>query len=410
MVHSLFIDFNSYFASVEQQLNPGLRGKPIAVVPVMADTTAIIAASYEAKAYGIRTGTRVFEAKRRCPDLMFVQARHAEYVRFHHKLVETVNTVIPVKRVLSIDEMVCDLLGRQRIPDNARSIATTIKQTVYRVVGSEMRCSIGIAPNDYLAKTASDMQKPDGLVTILPDDLPDILFGLELRDLVGIGRKMHDRLYRAGIYTVQQLCMSSKETLRKVWGGIEGELMFARLRGEPVPYTETKKSSISHEHVLEPLLRNRDGVVGVLHRLLQKAAMRLRSYGLITSQVTVTIKCRNGEKWKQSTNITATQDSVQLTQVLTNALRDWEMPKSSVPIKARIELTNLLPAASATVPLFSSIGPARELLNESLDKLNTKYGKNTVYIGPAWNALSSAPMRIAFNHIPDIETDEDRTE
>jgi DNA polymerase-4 len=412
VLRSLFIDFNSYFASVEQQLNPDLRGKPIGVVPMMVDTTAILAASYEAKAFGVKTGTRVYDAKQMCPGLVLVQARHTDYIRYHHQLVECVGNVIPVKRVMSIDEMVCDLMRRQRTRETAVEIAHTIKREIIANVGTELRCSIGIAPNDYLAKTATDMQKPDGLVVIEEADLPNILYSLELRDLVGIGRKMYDHLFRAGIYTVEMLCTASREKLREVWGGIEGDRMWARLRGEVTPYVETHKSSISHEHVLEPALRSREGAIGVLHRLLQKAATRLRSYGLLTGQLTVSIRHRDQSRWKEVVHITPTQDSMQLTKLLSDKLKSWKpetrnQKSETAPIKVRVELAKLAIADATPIPLFENFGPARDKLNASLDKLNAKYGKNTVYVGTAWNALNSAPMRIAFNHIPDIETDED---
>src|ERR1700746_1386837 len=110
----LFVDLNSYFASVEQEVRPDLRGRPVGVVPMMADTTCCIAASYEAKAFGVRTGTIVADAKRMCPDIVLVEARHEIYVEYHHRIVEAVETCLPVTAVMSIDEMVCRLMGRGR--------------------------------------------------------------------------------------------------------------------------------------------------------------------------------------------------------------------------------------------------------------------------------------------------------
>ena len=166
MLRSLYVDLNSYFASVEQQLDPSLRGRPVAVVPVMADTTCAIAASYEAKKFGVTTGTIIADAKVKCPDLVLVHAKHTVYVELHHRIIDAVERVIHVKRVASIDEMVCDLTGSARNRDRALAIARDVKDSIHTHVGSEMRCSIGIAPNDYLAKTASDMQKPDGCVVL----------------------------------------------------------------------------------------------------------------------------------------------------------------------------------------------------------------------------------------------------
>lgn len=405
MLRSLFIDFNSYFASVEQQIHPELRGKPIAVVPVLADTTSAIAASYEAKRCGVQTGTLIAEAKRLCPDLILVKAQHRAYVEYHHRLVEVVESVIHVDHVMSIDEMACSLIGSMCNREKAVAIAMKVKSAIAEGVGSELRCSIGIAPNDFLAKTASDMKKPDGLIVIELDQLPDILFTLELRDLVGIGPRMYNRLFKHGIYSVKSLCTASVEQLRLVWGGIEGERMWLRLRGEHVPYIETHTSSISHSHVLPPDLRSRQGADGVLHRLLQKAATRMRSNGLVTGHIAIKISFREGFKWKHDLEITPTQDSIQLTAILSKVLAERPY-EDATPLKVAVELTKLNDLESLTLPMFANTGPARDKLNNYLDKLNSKYGKNTVYVGTAWNALNSSPLRIAFNHIPDIEKEE----
>ena len=164
----LHIDLNSFFASVEQQLHPEYRGKPTAVVPTMADTTCCIAASYEAKALGIKTGTQVGEARRICPGIILVNGDHAEYARVSAEIVDAVERVCPVAHKPSIDEVQCQLMGREREPPNARRIALAIKQAIQDDVGETLRCSIGMAPNRYLAKIASDMQKPDGLIGLLP--------------------------------------------------------------------------------------------------------------------------------------------------------------------------------------------------------------------------------------------------
>jgi len=413
MLRSLFIDFNSYFASVEQQLRPELRGRPIAVVPVMTDTTSAIAASYEAKAFGVKTGTLIADAKRMCPGLVLVQARHGVYVEYHHRLVDTIESVIHVDRVMSIDEVACSLTGSMRQRDRAVALAHDVKRTIAEQVGAYLKCSIGIAPNDYLAKTATDMQKPDGLVVIEEEDLPQVLYDLELRDLVGIGKRMYERLYRNGIYTVEMLCTATKDQLRTAWGSVEGERMWQKLRGQNVPHIETRTSSISHQHVLEPALRSIPGSNGVMHRLLQKAAMRLRSYGLVTGNLYAGIRYRDGSRWKCDHDITPTADIIQLTNALSHLLLsrpDATATDHPVPMKVTVAFTKLYFADATPQALFENTGPAREALNAGLDKLNVKYGKNTIYMGTSWNAKHSAPMRIAFHHIPDLESEGDEEE
>jgi DNA polymerase-4 len=156
-VEWLFLDLNSYFASVEQQERPELRGRPIGIVPLITEHTCCIAASYEAKAYGVKTGVSVEEAKQRCPHIQLVEARPKLYVEYHHRIVDAVNSCVPVTSVMSVDEMACRLMGRERALPNATTIAVDIKQSL-RTVGATLRCSVGLAPNRYLSKIASDLQ------------------------------------------------------------------------------------------------------------------------------------------------------------------------------------------------------------------------------------------------------------
>lgn len=168
----LILDFNSYFASVEQQENPRLRGKPVAVVPADTDTTCAIAASYEAKAFGVKTGTRIYEAKRMCPGLILVPARHDIYVEYHRRWLEEVNNHLPVLREMSIDEACCKMIGDECEEENALAIAQRMKAGIRKNVGDCMKTSIGIAPTLLLAKIASNLQKPDGLTVLRTEELP----------------------------------------------------------------------------------------------------------------------------------------------------------------------------------------------------------------------------------------------
>jgi len=398
-LHYLFVDFNSYFASVEQQERPELRRRPVAVVPMDVDTTVCIAASYEAKRFGVTTGTGVREAKQRCPSIVIVEARPSLYVEYHHKLIKAVESCIPVDHVLSIDEMVCQLTGSQKSRERSMKIAHQIKNTIYSTVGSELRCSIGIAPNVFLAKTASDMQKPDGLVVIDLDDLPECLFKLELRDFSGIGPRMERRLRQHGIHTVQDLWNADKNRLRKIWGGIEGERMYENLRGEQVYSPPTHRSSVGHSHVLEPEFRTEGKAVAVIHRLLQKAAVRLRSYGYLAGSMLVKIHYLNGARWADEIHFTGTHDTLLLINALTTMVNRKPVVKD-IPFKVEITLFNLSEAKTATPTLFPS-KRSSSALDAALDKLNARYSKQTIYFGGAHEALGSAPMRIAFNHIPD---------
>jgi len=277
----LFVDLNSYFASVEQEVRPDLRGRPVAIVPMMADTTVCIAASYEAKAFGVKTGTVVADAKRLCPDLVLVEARHEIYVDYHHRIVEAVESCLPVTAVLSIDEMACRLMGRERPLLAALELGRRVKARILERVGPMLRSSVGLATNRYLAKVASDMEKPDGLVALPLDILPEALRQLTLRDLPGIGVRTEKRLNDKGIHTMEELLALNCEQAGELWGSVWGERLWHWLRGEDFDMSETEHlKSLSHQHVLAPEMRTPEKAWAVAHKLLHKAAMRLRAGGL----------------------------------------------------------------------------------------------------------------------------------
>lgn len=400
MLRALYVDFNSYFASVEQQLRPELRGKPVAVLPVLADTTCCIAASYEAKRFGIKTGTLVKEARQCCPDLILVESRPALYIEMHHQLIAAVESCLHIAQVRSIDEMWCKLSGRDQQRDHAIALAQQIKHTIYRQVGEAMHCSIGIAPNRFLAKTASNMQKPDGLTVITQEELPNCLYRLELRDLNGIGRAMEARLRSCGIHSVENLCHASKNNLRFVWRGIEGERMHARLRGENLPELESQRSSVGHSHVLPPTLRNVEAAYAVLHRLTQKACMRMRSYHCVAGRLHLSVKFTNGWCWQHDTRLDPTADTRAILAGLEHLWKDFPKKKRQIPLAVSITLTDFIDADARTPSLFES-HEQPDKLNAVIDSLNVRFGKNKLYFGGAHLAPNQAPMRIAFTHIPD---------
>ena len=406
MLNALYVDFNSYFASVEQQLQPQLRGKPIGVLAVVAETTCCIAASNEAKKFGIKTGTMVRDARKLCKDIIFVEARPPLYVEHHHKLIEIVESCTHVEKVLSIDEMVCKLTGSQKVKENALKLAAKIKQSVYREY-PHILCSIGIAPNTFLAKTASNMQKPDGCVVLEESDIPHRLYTLKLRDLNGIGRQMEERLKRYKITTVEQLYALNRDQLRSAWGSIEGERYYDKLRGIEPYYVKNARSSLGHSHVLPPDQRNKDGAKAVLHRLLQKAAMRMRDYGLLTTRISIKVKLRDYPSFYSESSVSATDSTLSLIQSLETLWQRY--PQHGVePIAVGVNFSGLTNANEAAYDLFAEKPTeAEKKLNKALDVLNLKYGKNTVYFAGAHQALKSAPMRIAFNHIPDLVIEDD---
>ena len=416
----LFLDLNSYFASVEQELVPSLRGRPVAVVPVVADTTCCIAASYEAKAFGVKTGTQVGEAKRMCPGIKLVEARHELYVEYHNKIVDAVEQVVPVASVMSIDEMACRLIGREQPLLAALDLAQRVKLKIRDTVGATLRCSVGLAPNRYLSKVASDMEKPDGLVALTPDILEAALLRLTPRDLPGIGPRMEKRLQQAGIRTMQQLWALDREGMNQLWGGMGGEKLWHWLRGEDFEDAELEHAkSISHSHVLAPELRTRDGAYAVVSKLLHKAAMRLRTANLWASNLRLSVKFAVPKDisarqhysgipqlgWSESAPLVECQDN----QTLIEGLRKlWTaMPAGrnyTKPFYIGVSLNNLVPDQLHTLNLFAGLDveARRTSLARTMDSINKKHGTTKLFFASMLPAGTAAPTRIAFTSIPDL--------
>jgi DNA polymerase-4 len=413
-LNHLFLDFNAFFASCEQHLRPELRGKPVGVVAVRTENTCCLAASYEAKRQGVKTGTMVREARRLCPGMLFVEARPAEYVELHENLRKIVETQMHVDAVHSIDEMSCRLTGRWREREAARALALQIKAAIREKAGPVLRCSIGVAPNLFLAKTASDMQKPDGLVVLDEAEWPEALAKLELRDLCGIGPRMEARLRRAGLGTVAQLVAADRAQLRQAWGSVQGERLWEKLRGRDWDAEPARKTCFGHSHVLEPALRNEPKARAVLHRLLQKAAMRLRAKGYYAGMLVVAVDLLGehpGEEddgWSGEASLEPTQDTVELTQAM-DALWERERPlrDGRRPLRVAVTLTQLEYWRDHTPSLFATEAGRRRGLLRVLDGLNQIHGYGAVYWAGAHAAQEAAPMRIAFNRIPERELEQE---
>lgn len=396
----LFLDMNSYFASVEQQLRPELRGKPVAVAAVLVDSTCCIAASYEAKQFGIRMGTSVREAKRMCKGLRLVEARPEVYVRVHHRIVKAVESCIPVRAVHSIDELSCRLSPAEAEPRPARELARQIKQAIRAEAGDYLKCSIGLAPNRLLAKVAADMQKPDGLVVVTEQDLPHALYPLDLDDLPGIGPRMLKRLNTVGIHTVEELCRRPEAEMKEIWSGIIGQRWWHWLRGHDLPEPPPHKSTVGHSHVLPPELRTEEGARAVLMRLIHKVAARLRRINYWAGHMEIYISFTFREEgWSGTVALGLCQD----TQTMIEAFNElWRYrPKGAQPTQVAVTLYDLVPNGSASPPLFPA---AKRRLNlaRTLDRLNHRFGPDTVYFGGMHGMAAAAPTRIAFNHIPDL--------
>lgn len=409
----LYIDFNSYFASVEQQRQPALRGKPVAVVPVDSDATCAIAASYEAKAFGIKTGTPIYEAKQLCPGLICVLADHHHYVEFHNRIIEEVNNHLPVSRVCSIDEVACYLMDNETDPARIAQIAASIKRGLRENIGEYVRCSIGVAPNRFLAKIATDLQKPDGFTILPAQSLPGPLLSLKLNDVPGIGRNMEFRLRKAGIGTMEQLWQLTPAQMYRIWGNLWGEKMWYMLRGLEVEEDEGgQRHSIGHSHVLAPELRPPGKAQFVARRLILKAASRLRRLAHEAGALSLSIRIENGPRISGGVRFEPASDTPTLLHAFDMLWHEAILQCGRARIKKiSVTLHELRLPQSAQTDLFEPINTESnkrkkraQALSAALDHINHRFGRDSVLIGllPSEGKAFSG-TKVAFTRIPDEE-------
>lgn len=412
----LFIDLNAFFASVEQQMNPEWRGKPLIVRPAESEYTGAIAASYESRPYGVRTGTRVSEARQMCPDLIVAEARPDIYVEVHKKIMAEIDRHVPVWKVGSIDECSCELIGSERHEANAVALARRIQAGIIKNVGECLRSSIGLAPSRFLAKTACGMKKPDGLTILRANELPGAILHLPLSTYPGIGSRMRERLAAAGVTDTAGLWDMEAKQARAVWNSIEGERIWRGLHGldsEPTP--EKPPASISHSHVLAAQMRTPEKARAVARRLLVKCGARLRRMGLTGAMVSLHLDmgpkgARHGwDTTGLNCAVAPTQDTFALLAALDSLWRRVEPELEAGRLSyVGVGVHKLKPSGAFETDLFDSGpdqgGTARSLkLSQALDALNRRYGKDTVSIGPNAGLPDYIGAKIAFTRIPDAE-------
>jgi DNA polymerase-4 len=298
----LFIDFDSFYASIEQQDNPEYRGKPIIVVPVVSDYTCAIAASYQAKRLGVKTGTRVKTAKEKIPGLFICGARPKRYVEVHNQIVEILSQHFKKIQVFSIDEMACEIDEDDDF--DCEMIAALLKLDFQEKLGEHITCSIGVAKNVFLSKVAADMDKPNGF-TALGQKAQEQLETLGLTDLPGIAEKMEARLNKSRIKTVEDLFNTEELKLKKAWGSVIGGRWYHMIRGSlqcdyGLSINEIPKS-FGHTHVLPPSKRDDAGSFEVFEALLFKGLERLNKHRIGAKRVAIYLSWRNTKTKRRGT-------------------------------------------------------------------------------------------------------------
>ena len=376
----LHTDMNAFFASVEQQANPALRGKPIAVIG-SAKRTVITTCSYEARFFGVKTGMNVWQAKQKCPTIILVTGDNRKYTWISAQIVKIFLDFTPLVEVSSIDEAFLDVTCSLGIFGSAERIACLIKARIRQAFG--ITCSIGIAPNKLLAKLASDMQKPDGLTVIEPEKVAQVLERVPAKDLCGVGGKTARQLALYGIATCGDLGRFPVGVLKKRFG-IVGERLSRMGRGiDDSPVIPVEESdpvkSVGHSMTLERDIEERRDILKHLLQLSEMVGRRARRYNVWGKTVTLSIRYADFHTWagKQETLPHYINRSEEVYRAAV-AILDTLVLMQPVRLLG-VRISNLR-YGSNQLPLFED-ERKMALMAGAMDEVNDRYGDFTVTFG-----------------------------
>jgi len=375
----MHIDLNSCFATVEQQARPMLRGKPVAIANRRTDKTALVTASYEAKAMGVKVGMKVRDALILCPDLVVLESDPSKYRYVYHRLLDIMKDYSAHVTMKSIDEGVIDfhnttaeMQGRDLV-----EIGYEIKQRLKDEIGVWMRCNIGIATNRFLAKTAAGLHKPDGLDVITPANIREVLGTLKLTDLTGIAHRNQQRLNSVGIFTPLEFLDSDVVVLQRiVFKSVVGRWWHDRLRGYEVDDVESDIKRVGRQYVLESFNLTQEEVGKRLHHLCESVGSRMRSQNKSARGIYVYAKTLERGYWHSSTLSMLPFSSDQTIHVLAQNLFK-NAPDGLKEIG--IHCYELEPIEDQQVSLFNDQIVREQQVTGAIDGINKKYGDRTIH-------------------------------
>lgn len=389
----LFIDMNSFFASCEQADRPELRNRPVIVTPT--EGSSALSASYEAKAFGIKTGTSAKEARFLCPSVIEVRAQPKRYMAYHHQLTDILESLTPHVTMRSVDE------GSVRLCRNEDpwQLAQEIKEKIWQEMSPAINCSIGIAPNVFLAKLATEMQKPNGLTEITLENLEESLTKVGLRDFCGINYRMERRLNQLSIHTPWDFYRANPSFLQRSLGVI-GWRWWLKMHGYETDELPSHRKSLSHSHVLPPLQRDPKQAYMTLHRLVAKVGRRLRKENLVARWIGVAIRYTDQTSFFNHSAINPCSDTLSLAE---HASYFWQQANPQKPILKLAVWTHDLTLAGGQPDSLFPVEQRRTRLSNALDKINDSFGTDTIRFAINDTSGSRAPDRISFNALFDIE-------
>ena len=416
-IERLYLDFDGFFASVEQQCDKRLRGRPIGVVPFEGtDRTAVIACSKEAKAFGVKNVMKIKDAKALCPDLILVPQKPDLYRRAHNALLCEIESVIAIDTAKSIDELTCILDERNR--HDPEGLAHKIKETIKLNVGEFITSSIGFAANRQLAKMACKAGKDEskkagqygnGLAIWHPHMMPNPLFQVNLADVPGVGDSMRMRLAHSQVITTEQLYNLQPKHMRKIWRSVNGERLWMALHGYDIQAMPQKRGMFGHGRVLPPESRSIDGAYEIARLLLVKASRRLRREHYYSSGLWLWLSIRDGS-WFQSVRMPTVNDEQAIMtahKTLWSCVRD-ELPRGTTIFRVGVTLADLSEANARQLDIFNNdddeVRQKWERANGAMDALNAKYSSTIVHMGE-WKPPAGGNVggKISYVRIPSAE-------
>ena len=373
----LHLDMNAFFASVEQQSNPALRGKPIAVIGSNG-RTVITTASYEARKFGVKTGMAIWEAKQHCPNIILVVGNNPKYTYTSSRIFSMMLDYTPLVEVFSIDEAFLDVTGSMGIFGSPERIVYLLKARIKHSFG--LTCSVGVGPNKLLAKLASDMKKPDGLTIIRPEEISPVLEAIPIKDICGIGSQTEKKLNLLGIKTCGDLGRFPVDILKRKFG-INGQHLHDMGLGidhsPVVPASDQDKvKSVGHSMTLKRDISKRQDILKYLLQLSEMVGRRARRYHV--SGKTVHLYIRYADFYSSIGKQQTLGNPINLSDDIYKAVVDiLDTIELQQPVRLLgVRLTNLRYQESQ-LPLFPQ-ERKKALLVNAMDAVNNKYGDFTV--------------------------------
>lgn len=389
----MYVDINSCFASIEQLYNPSLIGKPIIVAAYKTERGCVLAASREAKKFGVKTGNLVYEARKICPQVIVLECDPPKYRKVHYKLKTLLGRYTENVIAKSIDEFVMDLNGYPAFRQGMVKTAFEIKSRIKKEIGAALTVSIGISTNHYLAKVASDHQKPDGLTVINKNNYEEIYKNMKLTDLCGIKKRNAIRLHSAGIRNVFEMYNSGVQRLKSAFNSVFGYYWFLRLHGFEIDNVESTRKSFGNQYVLPKATGGEKELLPILQKLVEKMGKRLRDKSYTTKGIHLALWYGDHTFFHHGENLSnpvfSSRDLYQKILYLFNSF-----PKKPVR-EIAVGCFNLSRTRNFQQELFCNIN--RELkLSSVIDRINDRYGDWTLIPAQMLLAKTAVPDRIAF--------------